>query len=244
MNTSQSLTETFNYSPNDNNMTSLDISSSTNNTSSFFDQISNISIVTWVIIIIVLAFLGFNVFQYLAYGTQEIADFFGPFTNNILGIFGSTTAQTIDVATEGTRTAVNVAADTSTELIDTTANIIDSGLDRIQSTTNVIRGDEESSKLLKQELSKAYDNVDIMQNNALNQELNRMLPNKLEIGEVSYKEDDANSNIQYGNNKTGFCFIGNNNGTRACVEVGVNDQCMSEDIYPSRDICINPNLRQ
>ena len=244
MDTSQTVSETFNFSPSGNNMTSLDISSTSNSSSGILDQLGNINWITWIIIILILAFLGFNIFAYLAYGTQEIADFFGPLTARILSIFGDTTAQTIDVAAEGTKTAVNVAADTSTELIDTTAKIIDTGLNQVQNTANVIRGDVESSKLLKQELSKAYDNADIMQNNSLNRELNRMLPKKIETGQISYREDDSDSNIQYGNNKAGWCYIGDDKGIRACAEVGVNDQCMSEDIYPTQDICINPNLRQ
>lgn len=244
MDTNQSISETFNFSPSGNNMTSLDISSTTNDSSGFLNQLANISWITWIIIILILAFLGFNIFTYLAYGTQEIANIFGPITSRILSIFGNTTAQTIDVAAEGTKTAVNVAADTSSELIDTTANIIETGLNKVQNTANVIRGNVESSKLLKQDLTRAYDNADIMQNNALNRELNRTLPQKLETGQISYREDDSDSNIQYGNNKAGWCYIGNDKGIRACAEVGVNDQCMSEDIYPTQDICINPNLRQ
>ena len=43
--------------------------------------------------------------------------------------------------------------------------------------------------------------------------------------------------------KAGWCYIGMDRGTRACSEVGVNDMCMSGNIFPSQDICMNPNLR-
>lgn len=43
--------------------------------------------------------------------------------------------------------------------------------------------------------------------------------------------------------KRGFCFIGEDNGTRNCIQVGNNDTCMSGKIFPSMDLCINPNLR-
>jgi len=43
--------------------------------------------------------------------------------------------------------------------------------------------------------------------------------------------------------KAGFCYIGEDRGIRSCIQVGENDQCMSGDIFPSRDICVNPNLR-
>jgi len=27
------------------------------------------------------------------------------------------------------------------------------------------------------------------------------------------------------------------------VQVGVNDECMSGDVFPTNDVCVNPNLR-
>jgi len=41
------------------------------------------------------------------------------------------------------------------------------------------------------------------------------------------------------NPQKGWCLIGNN----TCAPVGVNDLCMSGDIFPSLTKCINPNLR-
>lgn len=41
----------------------------------------------------------------------------------------------------------------------------------------------------------------------------------------------------------GFCYIGRDNCGRNCAEVNHGDVCMSGDIFPTIDICINPNLR-
>ena len=43
--------------------------------------------------------------------------------------------------------------------------------------------------------------------------------------------------------KSGFCFIGEDRGHRSCVEVSESDKCMSGNIFPSMDVCVNPNLR-
>jgi hypothetical protein len=43
--------------------------------------------------------------------------------------------------------------------------------------------------------------------------------------------------------KNGWCLIGNDKGYNSCVKVGYNDYCMSGDIYPTKDICLNPSLR-
>lgn len=47
--------------------------------------------------------------------------------------------------------------------------------------------------------------------------------------------------IKYG--KKGWCNIGEDRGYRSCVQVGVNDKCMSGNIFPTREVCIHPNLR-
>ena len=46
--------------------------------SSIMDFFSDITWQTWLIVILILAFLGINVFSYLEMGTEKIADFFGP----------------------------------------------------------------------------------------------------------------------------------------------------------------------
>ena len=55
--------------------------------------------------------------------------------------------------------------------------------------------------------------------------------------------DDSSSNTQIPRAKSGFCFIGNDRGNRSCIEVSPNDKCMSGDIFPSMDVCVNPRLR-
>ena len=44
--------------------------------------------------------------------------------------------------------------------------------------------------------------------------------------------------------KSGYCYIGKSaDKTRACIRVTENDTCMSGDIFPTKDLCINPNIR-
>lgn len=57
-------------------------------------------------------------------------------------------------------------------------------------------------------------------------------------------EPDEAGNVTQRGNKSGYCYIGEDRGFRSCVKVGTADTCMSGDIFPTEDICINPNLRQ
>ena len=86
------------------------------------------------------------------------------------------------------------------------------------------------------------NNEDVTQNNTLNKALNTNAVSQMNNG-ASYQSDDSNSKIQTGGGKSGWCYIGEDRGFRTCAEIGVHDNCMSGDIFPSHEICINPNLR-
>lgn len=44
--------------------------------------------------------------------------------------------------------------------------------------------------------------------------------------------------------KSGYCYIGEDRGFRSCVKVNKDDVCMSGEIFPSMQICVNPSLRE
>ena len=56
-------------------------------------------------------------------------------------------------------------------------------------------------------------------------------------------EPMPSESTNYTTGKAGWCFIGEDRGIRSCSQVGVNDMCMSGDIFPTQDVCMNPNLR-
>ena len=203
--------------------------------SSFTDSIKNISIITWVLIVLLLAILGFNIFTYLAFGTQELADFFGPLTTKLIGIFAAITGKVVNVTAHGAEAVVDTAAYGTTTIIDKTAGAIDVGLNAIQNVTS-----EKSPSSLSTHPIQTSQPPDIMANNTLNTSLNK---NQIPGQTNNYQADDSSSLIQSGTGKSGWCFIGEDRGFRSCVEVGVNDKCMSGDIFPTKDVCINPSLR-
>ena len=49
--------------------------------------------------------------------------------------------------------------------------------------------------------------------------------------------------VKSSSSTSGYCFIGKINDMRSCAKVTSKEQCMSGDIYPTKDICINPKLR-
>jgi hypothetical protein len=73
--------------------------------------------------------------------------------------------------------------------------------------------------------------------------LDAMLQNAASAAPGSlYSADDSNSCVQT-KGKAGWCLIGEDKGVRNCIKVGANDTCLSGDIFPNNQICVNPNLR-
>ena len=53
------------------------------------------------------------------------------------------------------------------------------------------------------------------------------------------------SNNNHKKGYDGYCFIGtNSNNVRTCARVYKNNKCMSGEIFPSLQICMNPELRE
>ena len=182
---------------------------------SYFDWIKSITWQTWLVVIIVLAILGFNIFYYLAAGTQDIHNIFAP----VLSFFGKAAAGT-------TQQVVNTAAVGITGTANAVASTINSGL----------QGSALQSKTLQNSNNSFADALNTAGLTSV-QDYNGLMNLK---PEQDIEPDQATSSF----NKEGWCYIGEEKGYRSCVQVGVNDKCMSGDIFPTMDICINPNLRQ
>ena len=207
-----------------------EISSSSNNSSSY-GFFSSITWQTWIIIILILALLGINIFAYLAKGTQEVSSFIEDIFGPILKILGYTTLttakQAVETSATGTKAGVDIVADATTNTID-----------QLQENIQQPKGQPANTSLPVQEkIQQDGGNVEQWNQNSLETALNNA---KQTTNQVS--PDDSRSSIQT-TGKSGWCYIGEDQGIRSCAEIGVNDTCMSGDIFPNQSICMNPNLR-
>lgn len=56
-----------------------------------------------------------------------------------------------------------------------------------------------------------------------------------------YKANNISLNV---NKKSGFCYLGEDRGVRTCVQVDDDDTCLSNQVFPTQEICVNPNLKE
>jgi hypothetical protein len=205
-------------------------SNSSSNSSGFF---SNITWQTWIIIILIFALIGINIFVYLAKGTDFVATVFNDIFAPILKLFGYTTLetskQTIQTSATGTKAGVDVVS-------NTTVGAINAGEQAIASEPQgqmAASSQQGTSLQQEQESSNQYSPEG---------SLEKALENASQSVNQGPSPDDSRSVFQ-SNGKAGWCFIGQDQGIRTCSEIGVNDMCMSGDIFPTQEICMNPRLR-
>jgi hypothetical protein len=231
--------------------------------SSFITTIQNLSWLTWLVIIVVLAFLGFNVFMYLAQTTQVFSNILAGILGLFNKLFGNTALetaqQTTNASATGAQGVVNFAASTATSGI----SAVQQGVQNIPSSSSSSSPSTGSSSNTGstavpgitsgqpsgQPVSTTVPQKDTVQQTTLNTALNNATqtmgqPQQNPIDEGSYQADDSYSSIQKPTSKAGWCYIGEQQNFRSCVEVGDNDICMSGNIFPTQDICVNPSLRQ
>lgn len=57
----------------------------------------------------------------------------------------------------------------------------------------------------------------------------------------NYKANNISLNV---NKKNGFCYLGEDRGVRTCVQVNEDDTCLSNQVFPTQELCVNPNLKE
>lgn len=186
-------------------------------TSSISSEWTTGGIISIVLIVIILALLGLNIFNYLAKGTDLLGEIISKFTYKA----PETAKQVIQTSITGTDLATDIAAGT----------VKDAG-DVFSRELNLKRKD-------------LWDSRDNGVRHAIHKRhikgINRFPEH--EPKREQYKESKTHSIIQDGHKK-GYCYVGTDRGYRSCIKIGRKDECESGKIFPTMDICINPTLRR
>tara|TARA_B100000902_G_scaffold354671_1_gene367009 strand:+ start:1564 stop:2163 length:600 start_codon:yes stop_codon:yes gene_type:complete len=154
------------------------------------------------VVIIILAFLGFNLFSHLGNLIDNINYFFSPITN----LFQEKTNKVFETSSLNAAKGVKGIGNVTGNFINAGVNTLKHELDGKKNDTTQI-----SDPLLVEE---------------------------------DPEPDTTDSIIQTTpKTGTGYCYVGEDRGIRSCVKINKNHKCMSGDIFPTRDLCINPNLR-
>ena len=198
------------------------------------------SIFFWIFIIIVLAFLGVNIFKYLAQGTDMVTALLSPIAYIITMVSGETAKTTLQNTSQGAQTIANESSNILqillkllTDIFNNSVNFIAntsiSGINYLQST---IKQDKiTSTKGTQNENENEDEDVGNDEDSVLKNE--RKLESRLQDVSDSIKNlvvkkenslpEPSNSDSQ----QHGFCYIGKENNLRHCAKVSSKSKCMS-----------------
>jgi len=225
-----------------------------NNYSSNNDPKTNIvkSIFFWIFIILLLAFLGFNIFKYLAQGTDIVTALLSPIAYVIAMVSGDTAKTTLQHTSQGAQT---IATESSnflqillkfiTDLFNNSINFIattsTSGINYLQSTIkqDKITSTKENENQNPDEGENEGEEGDLKNERKIE---NRLQDVSNSIKNLIIKKEDKvpepSSSEQHG-----YCYVGKENNIRHCAKVSSKSKCMSGDIFPTMDLCVNPKIR-
>ena len=180
-------------------------------------------------IIVILMLLGINIFYYLG----DAVDFTADILNPIYSLFGYETSdvvkQTVKTSAKGATTAVDLTADTAKTAIKFTENVVDDTLPSNNTTMAQSKRGTNSNTV-----------------NVSETKLNSRPSVSRDYVKASNEDDETlviDSVTPNNSGSLGYCYIGEDRGHRSCAEVDDNSLCMSGEVFPSRNICVNPNLR-
>jgi hypothetical protein len=181
--------------------------------------------------VIILLFLGVNIFSYLGVFFENLKQTSSPLIRGILESLGLITKDITSTAAEGAKLGVDVAAGT-----------IESGIDVVQGQLDLEQSTPSQQSQQQQSQQQQSQQQQSQQSSIIPASLSSALADAEENTEPL--PDDAMSSTQRNSSKSGYCYIGEDRGFRSCVSVDESDMCMSGDIFPSNEICVNPSLRE
>ena len=220
-----------------NNDESSNMSESSSN-DGYFSTNGNTSYTRIGLIVVILLFLGVNIFSYLGDFLQIIKDAFAPLLKSILESFGY-------VVTETTKDITQVAAAGAKLGIDVAAGTVESGVNVIQGQLDLDQGQGQGTgqgQGLRQGLN-PYQKNNLSKQGSLSASLSSALADA-EYNTEPLPDDATSSTQRNGSGKAGYCYIGEDRGFRSCIAIKEGDVCMSGEIFPTNAICVNPSLRE
>jgi hypothetical protein len=232
----------------------------TNNEPSYSEQIYNEpktgilkSIFFWIFIILLLAFLGFNIFKYLAQGTDIVTALLSPIAYVITMVSGDTAKTTLEHTSQGAQTIATESSNFLQILLKLITDFFNGSVNFI--ATGSISGINYLQSTIKQDkITPTNENANTKDTKEENEDEEegvlkneRKIENRLQDvsnsikNSIAKKEDkipEPSSSEQHG-----YCYVGKQNNVRHCAKVSSKSKCMSGDIFPTMDLCINPKLR-
>jgi len=188
------------------------------------------SIISGILIVLIIWVLIYNLFN--------LGKFTG-WVESVLTWIGYSTGETVKTTASVGAAGLKGGADVASGVVTGSVNILEKGLNLTPQEKIRAQNQKQAQATALNPPPLNPEDVETSENNVLS----TGLANLKKLAPMPSPDDATSVTQSGGRSKSGYCYIGEDRGFRSCISVGENDQCMSGDIFPTMDICINPNLR-
>lgn len=182
------------------------------NTESSLFSIKDVFIVLLVLLLI-FSFLGINLLSVSGEAFEYIKDTFFPMIEKLAAMFGYSTGIMIDKTAETSAEAIKYSADVANGALGSLSDLL------IAASKPKLESDEQT----------ALDNT---------LTLNKPLCSKDPVPDSSVSATQA----PIAASKQKWCLVEDSGAQRGCVRVEDADKCMSGQVFPHQEMCLNPNI--
>jgi hypothetical protein len=177
-------------------------------------SINKNTIIMVLIVLLLLSILGINIFFLLGQGMN----YAGQGVNSIVSVVGPAINQLLSMIGYTSGTLIEKTDDV---VVSTAKTGVDIAGGAIKDVANLLKGGREGPSL----------------------------SDTIKQSKPRYHEPDVDSTVSpiqkpITSNKTNWCLVGEYQGRRGCIEVGESDKCLSGQIFPTRQACLNPMYLQ
>jgi len=203
---------------------------------SFF---GNNFLIIFLVILLIFPAIGMMIMSFLGNTYKEITETTNPVISNFLKLLGYSAGNVIN-------TSADVAGDAAKVGVD----ILEGSVHDVGNLVQGKTGDYPTDKTF-------FNNNNHQNSNSLDSTIEKKVDSAIgkRLGNTSvnsnrYKNpadvtpDNSSGTIQnpISSGKAGWCLTGEYQNKRGCVSVSESDQCLSGQIFPSKEMCLNPTL--
>lgn len=166
------------------------------------------------IIVVVLSYLGINLLNVFGDGLQSIINITSPVVMKLFAAIGYTTGE-----------AINVTADVAADTVKTGTELAEGA---VQNVGNMLID-------ASQEADPTYELKKSMEPRKTNSS-----KNKQNEPQADTTEGTIQKSISSG--KQSWCLVGEHENRRGCIAISDGDKCLSGQVFPNQQMCLNPTL--
>lgn len=167
------------------------------------------------VVLLLLSFLGINILDIFSNIIKIFVRLFGPIVNQILSLLGYTTGSVLNVSADVIGYTSKAAIDIAEGTVQNVGNLL------IKASKTSI------DKNTKTQLDNVLSNSSTQTTNNVEHDI---------------PENPIQNPIS--SSKNSWCYIGEYEKKRSCIAMNEHDKCMSGQVFPEQQICLNPTNQQ